>query len=108
MPDFFLVQPKISVNDVIYTMNLYYEQTAGAPSPSAAKGCEESWRTHCMTELRAMLAADVRVESTKVSKVDGATIPSWVGNYQEFVGTLGTNSMPAINCMIINLRNSAG
>lgn len=108
MPDFFLVQPKISVDDVVTTLNLYYEQTLGSPSPSSCVGAEFAWRDNCMTELRAMLGNTARVESTKVTKVDGTTIPAWVGNYQEFVGTISQNAMVAQNAVLINLRNGAG
>ena len=108
MPDFFLIQPKISVSDVVFNMNLYYEQTSGAASPQSAVGCEFAWRTHLQTELRACLSDEARWESTKVSKVDGTTIPAWVGNYQEFNGTVSSSSIPAINAAIINLRNGAG
>jgi hypothetical protein len=108
MPDFFKCEVRVSVADIVSKMHLYYEQTGGAPGPLSAKGAEESFRTHVQTELRAVLSADARWESTKFTKVDGTTIPAWRGNYQDFVGTGAANAMPANNCVMANLRNGDG
>lgn len=108
MPDFFKCEIRTSINDIVTKVHLHYEQTLGAPDPLSCVGAEKAFRDHAIAEFRDILATDARVESTKFSKIDGATIPAWRGNYQAFIGTGGTNATPANNCMILNLRNDAG
>lgn len=108
MADFFKCEIRVSVADIVSKMHLYYEQTGGAPGPLSAVGAEFAWRTHCETELRLVLSADARWESTKFTKVDGPTIPAWRTNNQNFIGTGAANAMPANNCVIANLRNIDG
>lgn len=109
MGDIFHALWRTSVDDVVQKFGLFYEATAGGGAATSAQSAAVAIQAAQLTELRDILAVEARVESLYVRKVTGTTIPAWRGNLQNAVGTnSGTNAISAQNCLLINLRNTAG
>jgi len=99
---------RISVDDVVSKFGLFYEQTAGGTGFASARDAAVSIQNNCLAPLQAMLDAEARFESVYVRKITGASAPAWRGNLNAANGSLATGAISAQNCLLINLRNTAG
>lgn len=109
MADLFRASWRTSVDDIVQSFHLVYEQTAGASTATTAQSAAVAIQAHQLAALQAILAQDARVESIYVRKISGGTIPAWKGNLQAANGThVDPNAISAQNCLLINLRNLAG
>ncbi|GAG61875.1 unnamed protein product, partial [marine sediment metagenome] len=109
MGDIYEANWQISVDGVVSTINQHYEQDLGGDSPTISQSAANAIQAQCLVNLQGVLATDARVESLYVRKLTGITRPAWKGNFVQAIGTgLGPDAISAQNCLLINLRNSAG
>ncbi|GAI66644.1 unnamed protein product, partial [marine sediment metagenome] len=109
MGDIYEANWQISVDGVVSTVNMNYEQDQGGDSPTICESAAEAINNNCTAVFRNILAQDARIEALYVRKVTGTTRPAWQGNFLAAVGTaVGTDAMSAQNCLLVNLRNLAG
>lgn len=109
MADHFRAVWSVSIDDVICSTSLDYEQTAGGDPGTICQSAAVSIQDSLLTPFRALLSQGTRVENIKVFKMDGNTRPAWKGNFQSTYGTdTGSDPISAQNCLIINHRNAEG
>ncbi|GAG97055.1 unnamed protein product [marine sediment metagenome] len=109
MGDIYEANWQITVDGVLSTVNMHYEQDQGGDSPTIAQSAAEAIRANCETAYRNILAKDARIEALYVRKLTGTTRPAWQGNLPAANGTaVGVDAISAQNCLLINLRNQAG
>ncbi|GAH03968.1 unnamed protein product [marine sediment metagenome] len=109
MGDIYEAKWQVSVDGVVSTVNMHYEQDQGGDSPTICESVARAIDARCSTQYRACLAKDARIEALYVRKITGQTRPAWQFNFSEYNGTsVGTDAISAQNCLLINLRNSAG
>ncbi|GAG79116.1 unnamed protein product, partial [marine sediment metagenome] len=81
----------------------------GGDSPTICQSAGSAIQANCLAAYQNILATDARIEALYVRKLTGITRPAWQGNFQAANGTsIGTDAISAQNCLLINLRNSAG
>lgn len=109
MADHFRAIWTVSIDDVVCTTSLDYEQTSGGDGGTICQSAAVAIQDQTLTEFRALLSQGTRVENIRVFKMDGNTRPIWKGNFQGTYGTdSGSDPISAQNCLIINHRNSDG
>lgn len=109
MGDIYEAKWQVSVDGVVSTVNMHYEQDQGGDSPTICQSAAEAINANCSTAYKNILAKDARIEALYVRKVSGTTRPAWQGNFLAANGTaVGVDAISAQNCLLINLRNTAG
>ncbi|GAG73963.1 unnamed protein product [marine sediment metagenome] len=109
MGDIYEANWQVSVDGVVSTVNMHYEQDQGGDSPTICQSAGAAISDNCLVPYQNILAKDARIEALYVRKLTGQTRPAWQGNFQAMNGTaVGTDAISAQNCLLINLRNSAG
>lgn len=108
MADFFEAKWYVSVDDVVATFRMYYEQVSGGETPTSAQSAGVAIQAAQLTALRDLLGTGARVESLYTRKVTGEPIPAWMGNFQDATGTDGVDALASQQALLINLRNTDG
>lgn len=108
MADYFEAKWFVSVDDVVATFRMIYEQTGGGTSPEAARSAGAAIQAHQLTALRGMMGEGARVEALYTRKINPPSIPAWMGNFNNAVGTASGQALHAQQALLINLRNTDG
>jgi len=108
MGDKYRISVQTRVDDRVQMFHLVYDQTTGPSDVTTAEAAAVAWDTACRTALRNILATNTQYQGVHCTRVFPLPGTSFDFPADDVVGLRTGDAMPALSCMVFNLRNSSG
>jgi len=108
MGDIYQLNFQNRIDDKVCSFALHYEQTGGSTGAAGARQAAHSANNQIVPLLLDILATDVSFQGVSAKRV--YPLPGYTARIgsDDSPGTFSGTSLPAICCLVLNLRNSAG
>jgi len=108
MGDVYRVGLQTRIDDKVTVVTLHYEQTAGTTGAQGAKQCADSIIANLVPAFLDVLSTSVSFQGVTAKRIKPLPGVTGISSANDEAGTVTGTALPAVSCLVLNLRNSAG